>query len=599
MEVSTTSTGESSGGTALSTEASANAEQVLHERLKEITCLYEIRRNMGLELSVENVCQQIFKYLIPAMQFPDIATAMIELDGRRFTSENHGQGLTHELQSKISANNKLWGQLRVFYPEDKPFLIPEEQRLIDAVASDLEIWLERKQIDETLRERLKEITCLYEIRRDMGLELSIEGACQQIFRHLIPAMQFPDIATAMIELDGSRFTSENHGQGLTHELQSKISVNNKPYGQLRVFYPEDKPFLIPEEQRLIDAVASDVELWLERKHIDEALRERLKEISCLYEIRHGLGQELSIDGACQQIFTHLIPAMQFPEIATAMIELDGRRFTSDNHGHGLTHELETKISVNNKPCGQLRVFYPEDKPFLIPEEQRLIDAIASDLERWLERKLLEQTLVSIAEEHQRVLGQELHDNLGQQIAAISYQAKALERKIAASGSADAVSIAASIAAQAQTAVAQCKQLAQGLLPFELETNGLVAALHAFSSRIAAAYKIRCDFICRNEILINNKNVALNLYRIAQEAVNNGIRHGGAQHLIISLALRDGFLRLSICDDGCGFAGAGPKAATPGMGIRIMRYRARQLSATLEFLRRTEGGMEVRLEMRME
>ena len=146
---------------------------------------------------------------------------------------------------------------------------------------------------------------------------------------------------------------------------------------------------------------------------------------------------------------------------------------------------------------------------------------------------------------------------------------------------------------------QCKQLAQGLLPFELETNGLVAALHAFSSRIAIAYKIKCDFICRNEVVINNKNVALNLYRIAQEAVNNGIRHGGAQHLIISLALREGFLRLSICDNGCGFEGVGPKAATPGMGIRIMRYRARQLGATLEFLRRTEGGMEVRLEMRME
>ncbi len=118
----------------------------------------------------------------------------------------------------------------------------------------------------------------------------------------------------------------------THELHSKISANNSSCGQLRVFYPEDKPFLIPEEQRLIDAVASDVEMWLERKHIDEALRERLKEISCLYEIRHGLGQELSMDGACQQIFTHLIPAMQFPEMATAMIELDGRRFTSDNHG---------------------------------------------------------------------------------------------------------------------------------------------------------------------------------------------------------------------------------------------------------------------------
>ncbi len=53
---------------------------------------------------------------------------------------------------------------------------------------------------------------------------------------------------------------------------------------------------------------------------------------------------------------------------------------------------------------------------------------------------------------------------------------------------------------------QCKQLAQGLLPFELETNGLVAALQAFASRIATTYKIKCDFICKNEVVINDKNV---------------------------------------------------------------------------------------------
>ena len=105
-------------------EAPASAGQVLHERLKEITCLYEIRRGMGLELSEDDVCRHIFEHLIPAMQFPEIATAVIELDGRRFISENHGQGLTHELQSKISVNNKPCGQLRVFYPEDKPFLVP-------------------------------------------------------------------------------------------------------------------------------------------------------------------------------------------------------------------------------------------------------------------------------------------------------------------------------------------------------------------------------------------------------------------------------------------------------------------------------------------
>ena len=303
-------------------------------------------------------------------------------------------------------------------------------------------------------------------------------------------------------------------------------------------------------------------MWLERKQIDEALRERLKEITCLYEIRRGMGQELSMDSACQQIFKHLIPAMQFPEIATAMIELDGRRFTSENHGQGLTHELQSKISANNKLCGQLRVFYPEDKPFLVPEEQRLIDAVASDLERWLERKLLEQTLVSIAEEHQRAIGQELHDNLGQQIAAIGYQAKALEKKIAASGSADASTIAASIAAQAQTAVMQCKQLAQGLLPFELETNGLVAALQAFASRIAATYKITCDLYARMRSSSTIKMLRLIFTGLPRRLSITRIRHGGAQHLIISLALEEGMLRLSICDNGSGFAGVGTKPGRP-------------------------------------
>jgi signal transduction histidine kinase len=449
-----------------------------------------------------------------------------------------------------------------------------------------------------LHERLKEITCLYEIRRGMGQELSLEEASRHVFAHLIPAMQFAAIATAMIELEGERFTFGNHGQGLTHELRSKISANGRICGQLRVFYPEDKPFLLPEEQRLIDAIASDLEIWLERKQIDEALRERLKEITCLYEIRRGMGLELSVDSACQHIFEYLIPAMQFPEIATAVIELDGRRFNSDNHGKGLTHELQSEISVNGRACGQLRVFYPEDKPFLIPEEQRLIDAVARDLEMWIERKRLEQALVSIAEEQQRLIGQELHDNLGQQIASIGYQAKALEKKIAACGSVDAATIAASIASQAQVAVMLCKQIAQGLLPFELETNGLTAALQAFASRIAATYKITCDFVCKNGVIIRDNDSALNLYRITQEAVNNAIRHGGANHLIISLASNEGILRLSICDNGRGFAGTSAKnGMTPGMGIKIMQYRARQFGATLAFLKRPEGGVEVRLEMR--
>lgn len=216
-----------------------------------------------------------------------------------------------------------------------------------------------------------------------------------------------------------------------------------------------------------------------------------------------------------------------------------------------------------------------------------------------ERKHLEETLNSVVEERQRSMGRELHDSLGQQIAAIGYQLGALEKKLLASGEVDSASAAAYIAVQAQHAVMQCKQLAQSMLPFELETNGLMAALRAFASRIVNTYEIPCDFICTNEIVIDDASLALNLYRIAQEAVNNAIRHSGARLLTISLGSVEGLIRLTVCDDGCGFSGVGVKhIAVSGMGVKIMQYRAKQFGATLEFLARAGGGTEVRVEVRM-
>ncbi|WP_430232172.1 sensor histidine kinase [Nitrosomonas communis] len=368
---------------------------------------------------------------------------------------------------------------------------------------------------------------------------------------------------------------------------------------------------------------------IELSHKELELRKRLKEITCLYEIRRGMGLDVSIDNVCQNIFEHLIPAMQFPKIATAIIELYGWRYISGKYDHGFIYPLRSKIKitdkiagyhwhkdrnsfctylseiiVNDEVCGQLRLFYSEDKTFPVIEEQKLINAIASDLAGWLERKRLEQALVFVAEEQAHTIGQELHDNLGQRVAAIGYQARALEKKIFALGKDDLAGVAASIASQAQASVVQIKQLAQGLLPFELEANGLVAALQALASRIASTYMIDCEFVCENEAIINeaitnDNNLALNLYRITQEAANNAIRHGGARSLRIFLNLEEGMLTLSICDDGSGIVEVDKKhEVTQGMGIKIMQYRAKQLGAKLEILMRPEGGTEVRLEMQL-
>ena len=133
-----------------------------------------------------------------------------------------------------------------------------------------------------------------------------------------------------------------------------------------------------------------------RKHKELALQERLKENACLLAIHHDMELELPLDELCQNVVAHLCAAMQFPETAVAMIELDGKQFVSDRYDKDLTHGLQARVMANNKICGKLQVFYREDMLLLLSEEQNLIDLIATDLGRWLEQMQAEQRIVQIA-----------------------------------------------------------------------------------------------------------------------------------------------------------------------------------------------------------
>lgn len=131
-------------------------EALLRERLKELTCLYAIHKDMALELSVEQLCQRILAYLTTAMQFPEITAVVIELDGKCFASANYRADLSRKLQAKITLNGKTCGRLQIFYLEDSPFLLPEEQNLVNAVADDLRSWFEHKLTKATLEDSLKQ-----------------------------------------------------------------------------------------------------------------------------------------------------------------------------------------------------------------------------------------------------------------------------------------------------------------------------------------------------------------------------------------------------------------------------------------------------------
>lgn len=134
---------------------------------------------------------------------------------------------------------------------------------------------EKQELEFTLKERLKEINCLNSIRRGMELELELDEICQHIFKHLIVAMQFPDITVVAIEIDDKQFNSEKYNQHLTNGLHAHIIINGVVIGKLQVLYRESRSFLLPDEQNLINSIAIDLTWWLERKRTTEALRTAL------------------------------------------------------------------------------------------------------------------------------------------------------------------------------------------------------------------------------------------------------------------------------------------------------------------------------------
>jgi len=122
-----------------------------------------------------------------------------------------------------------------------------------------------------LRERAKEQACLYAVSRDMQRRLPPDELCRRVVEHLIPAMHFPETALPVIELDGKRFTSEKHTEGLSHGLHAEITVAEEVHGHLWVYYAKEESFLLPEEQDLINGVAETLGTGLARKQAEEAV----------------------------------------------------------------------------------------------------------------------------------------------------------------------------------------------------------------------------------------------------------------------------------------------------------------------------------------
>jgi PAS domain S-box-containing protein len=211
-------------------------------------------------------------------------------------------------------------------------------------------------------------------------------------------------------------------------------------------------------------------------------------------------------------------------------------------------------------------------------------AIRTDI---TEHKRLEEEVLRISEMERRRIGQDLHDGICQQLAGIEFKLQALAENLTAKTQADQ---AGQIAAHVRDAIAQTRGLARGLSPVALEAEGLMTALKSLAEDTAKYFDVQCRFVNNTPVLMHNHTAATHLYRIAQEAVTNAIKHGKARGIEIHLLDEPDRVVLMVKDNGTGFT-AQPNAGQ-GMGLRIMQYRAGLIGARVMLQPQMTGGLSV-------
>ena len=209
-----------------------------------------------------------------------------------------------------------------------------------------------------------------------------------------------------------------------------------------------------------------------------------------------------------------------------------------------------------------------------------LETIAAQAAGAIARIRLERQILEISDREQARIGQDIHDGLCQQLIGMAFNANSLEQTLSSQQRAEAVT-ARRISVLLDEAITEARRVCRGLYPVRLKTEGLIPALEELAHTVTERFGLRCECQLGTRRLLCDITTATHLYRIAQEAVNNAVKHSGARNIHLRLDASDGALELEIQDDGTGFR-MGPSRAG-GMGLHIMDYRARTIGASLEIL----------------
>ncbi|HEY3861911.1 MAG TPA: sensor histidine kinase [Verrucomicrobiae bacterium] len=217
-------------------------------------------------------------------------------------------------------------------------------------------------------------------------------------------------------------------------------------------------------------------------------------------------------------------------------------------------------------------------------EERVRQRTAALNNEMQERMRLEEEILSISEREQQRLGRDLHDSLCQHLTGVALAGEVLSEQLAAQAKPEAKAVD-HIVQMVEGAIELTRTLARGLHPIELMGEGFTDALRELAATVTEGLKTLCTFECDKPVEIVEPAVATHLYRIAQEAITNAVKHSNAKSISVRLESEDGGLTLAIADDGRGM----PAKIAGGMGLRTMAYRASVIGASFSVEPRQPAG----------
>ena len=278
----------------------------------------------------------------------------------------------------------------------------------EGVAETVCVLLSHHSTQWALRERVKELTCLYGIESVASRAgVQIDDFLSAIVDLLPPGWQYPQITSARILLDQRVFCTPRF-MSSDRKMASDIIVNNQPRGVVEVFYLEERPDadegpFLREERNLINAVAETIGRQLAHHEAQWALRERVKELTCLFGIAK-LASKPTLDlAAFLSQAIELIPqGWQYPEITEARVTVNDLSYATPGFVDG-PHKQSADIFVKGVKAGQIDVVYTRqtapffEGPFL-REERSLLDEIGRRIGLFVEQWNAEQERSKLEEQ---------------------------------------------------------------------------------------------------------------------------------------------------------------------------------------------------------